>query len=145
MVSSGCAEIMLQSPPREVKAFFMAGNEANLLTLRCLSPGAVDLSAYAPFMGVQYPPTLKVEVLSQPPTRPYQSFAVLEGESSSRSTSEELMAGFQHKAREIGADAIILCQPAPDRGLAGRPPTPKMRAVAIKYKTLDAAKPEHKS
>jgi hypothetical protein len=134
LVFAGCTEVTLQSPSRDVKAFFMAGNEANFLGLQSLSPSGADLSAYSHLMGVKYPPTLKVDVLSQPPSRPYQSFAVLECEPASYTTSGELMEGFKNKAREIGADAIILYHSMPEQGLAGTPPHLRMRAVAIKYK-----------
>lgn len=131
---SGCAEINLKSPSQEVKAFFVAGNEANFQALQCPASGSMDLSAYSHLMGVRYPPTPKVDVLSGPPSRPYKSFAVLECEPSSHSKPEEMMEGLKSKAREIGADAIILCHAGTDQGLPGMPPTSKMQAVAIRYK-----------
>jgi hypothetical protein len=130
---SGCAEINVKSPSQEVKAFFVAGNEANYQALLCKSSGNVDLSAYSHLIGVKYPPTLKVEVLTKPPSRPYKSFAVLECEPAPHGKSEEVWEGLKNKAREIGADAIILCQAGPDQGLPGIPPTSKTQAVAIRY------------
>jgi len=130
---SGCATSNLRSPSQEVKAFFVAGNEANYLALKCPPSGYADLSAYSHLMGIQYPPTLKVDVLSGPPPRPYKSFAVLEYEPSSYGNLEEVMAGVKNKAREIGADAIILCPAGRDQGLPGMPPTSKMQAVAVRY------------
>jgi hypothetical protein len=131
-MGSGCAGINLKSPPQEVKAFFVAGNEAQYLALQCPSSGYVDMSAYSHLMGIKYPRTFQVDVLREPPSRPYQSFAVLECEPGPQAKSAEVVEGLKDKAREIGADAIILCQ-GPNQGLPGMPPTLKMQAVAIKY------------
>ncbi len=130
---SGCAEINPRSPSQEVKAFFVAGKEAQYLALQCPTSGSVDLSAYAHLMEVKYPPTFQVDVLREPPSRPYKSFAVLEFEPAPQSKPEEVVEGLKDKAREIGADAIILCHSGPDQKLPGIPPTAKMQAVAIKY------------
>jgi hypothetical protein len=46
MLISGCAEFDLVSPSPEVKAFFVAGQEANFLGTVCTSSGYVDLSAF---------------------------------------------------------------------------------------------------
>lgn len=143
MVFSGCAEYSLKSPAPEVKTFFVAGQEADVLGAICLSPGSADLSAYTHLTGVQYPPTLKVDVLKQPPALPYKSFAVLECASGSDSTPDAVMAGLQSKARGIGADAIIICQPGLNPGLPGLPPSAKMQAVAIKYKILGRSNREN--
>ncbi len=129
---SGCASVNQQSPSQEVKAFFVAGSEAKYMGLQCPSSGYADLSAYTHLMGIKYPRTFQVEVLRQPPSRPYQAFAVLECETAPQSQSPEVMAGLKDKAMEIGADAIILCQ-GPDQGLPGLPSTSKMQAVAIRY------------
>ena len=94
----------------------------------------MDLSAYSHLAGVKYPPTLKVDILSQAPSRPYKSFAVLEYEPSSNSAPEAQMADLKKKAREIGADALIICRPGEKPELSGLPPSTKMQAVAIKYK-----------
>jgi hypothetical protein len=134
MVLSGCAVVNVQSPPPEVKSFFVAGKEANYLGVLCLSPNAMDLSAYDQQMGIKYPPTLKVDVLNGPPSRPYKSFAVLECDPSSYPNPENLLEGFKDKGREIGADAIILCHAGPGQGSLEKRPTQKMQAVAIKYK-----------
>ncbi len=129
---SGCAGVNQKSPSQEVKAFFVAGSEAKYMALQCPSSGYADLSAYTHLMGIKYPRTFQVDVLRQPPSRPYQAFAVLECEPAPQGQSQELMAGLKDKAMEIGADAIILCH-GPELGLPGIPPTPKMQAVAIKY------------
>lgn len=130
---SGCAETSRLSPSQEVGAFFVAGKEAQYQALQCPTSGSVDLSAYAHLTGVKYPRTFQVEVLREPPSRPYKSFAVLEYNSTSPSEPEKVTAGLQDKAREIGADAIILCPTGADQKLPGIPAGGKIQAVAIKY------------
>lgn len=130
---SGCAETNRVSPSQEVGAFFVAGKEAQYLALQCPTSGSADLSAHAHLTGVKYPRTFQVDVLREPPPRPYKSFAVLEYNPSSQAKPEEVAAGLTDKAREIGADAIILCQNGPDQKLPGIPSTGKIQAVAIKY------------
>jgi hypothetical protein len=130
---SGCAETNRVSPSQEVGAFFVAGKEAQYLALQCPTSRAVDLSAYAHLSGVKYPRTFHVDVLREPPSRPYQSFAVLVYDPAPQAKPEEVEAGLTDKAKEIGADAIILCQTGPDQKLPGIPPTVKKQAVAIKY------------
>jgi hypothetical protein len=137
ILPSGCAEIEVKPPSREVQTFFVSGQEADFLGALCLSSKGLDLSAYSHLAGVRYPPTTKVEVLYGRPSRPFQSFAVLECESNSHFQSPEVMAGFRKKAREIGADAIIMCRPGSGRVLPGMPPSAKMQAVAIKYKLTE--------
>jgi hypothetical protein len=124
----------LKSPSAEVRTFFVAGQEADFLSTSCASTGHVDLSAYSHLAGVKYLPTLKVDILNQPPSRPYKPFAVLEYEPSSNSVPDAQMEGLKNKAREIGADALIICRPGESQGLPGLPPSTKMQAVAIKYK-----------
>jgi hypothetical protein len=133
LVITGCAAVNLKSPAAEVKTFFVAGHEADFLGSQCGTAGYVDLSAYSHLAGVKYPPTPKVDVLTQPPSRPYKSFAVLEYEPAPAASGTSL-EGLRGKAQEIGADAIIICQPGQNQGLAGLPPSTKMQAVAIKYK-----------
>jgi hypothetical protein len=137
LAGAGCAEYSVKSPSPEVKTFFVAGHEANYLATQGGSSGYVDLSAYSHLAGVQYPPTQNVEVLRQPPPRPYQAFAVLEGESGAPSNYARMIAGFQDKAKAIGADAILIMQPGVNQGLAGLAPSSKIQAVAIKYKMTD--------
>ena len=69
----------------------------------------------------------------QAPSRPYKSFAVLECEPVAHAKPEAVLEDLKRKAREIGADAIILCHAGPDQGLPGISPTAKMQAVAIRY------------
>ncbi len=125
---SACAEVRESSPSDEVKAFFVAANEANFLAAGCLSPQQADLSAYNSYMGVKYPPTTSVEVLSGPPSRPYQPFARLQVAAPAyvpipSSTIAKLLA----KARDIGGDAVILCQRTPGQ-------VARVDAVVIKYR-----------
>jgi len=136
ILMAGCAGIAQKAPPDEVKAFFVAANEANYLGVQCLSPNQVDLSGYTHLMGVKYPPTQEVDVLSRPPSRPYQAFAVLEGSAPNTSETYEpsLLEGFKDKARAIGADALIFSRPADRRGLPGLSNSSKIEAVAVKYR-----------
>jgi len=130
---SGCAEPNRVSPAQEVGAFFVAGKEAQYLALQCPTSGSMDLSAYAHLAGVKYPRTFHVDVLRKPPSRPYQPFAVLEYDPAPQAKPEEVEAGLTDKAREIGADAIIICQAGSGQKLPGISATAKMQAVAIKY------------
>jgi hypothetical protein len=125
---SGCANLN-QPTQSEAKAFFLAGQEANFLGIKSFSSKSVDLSPYAQQMGVKYPRTFQIDVLSGPPSRPYKSFAVLECEPAANSNPEELVEKLKCQAREIGADAIILS--------SGMARTAKMQAVAIKYRLMD--------
>jgi hypothetical protein len=136
-VLAGCAQYSVKSPSQDVRTFFVTATETNYLGTINLSPGCVDLSAYSHLAGVKYPPTSIVEVLNQPPTRPYKSFAVLEYDSPSHPNNAAVIEGFKEKAKEIGADAIVICQPGSNPGLAGLAPSSKMQAVAIKYKMAD--------
>jgi hypothetical protein len=123
----GCAGVSEKYPSDEAKAYFAAAKEANFLGVECMSsPQHVDLSAYTSLMGVKYPPTVAVEVLSEPPSRPYQAFAVLQSPASqsSQNVSPTILAQLTNKAKAIGADAIIIC----------RAPTDKAEVVAIKYR-----------
>ncbi|MFA5111181.1 MAG: hypothetical protein WC443_07240 [Desulfobaccales bacterium] len=115
----------------------MAGQQAEALGALCLAPQGIDLSAYSQMVGVRFPPTLRVDVLNEPPSQPYQSFAVLECDASSRAKAGEMTAELTRKAREIGADAIILCRPGPDSGSAWATESGKIQVVAIKYKLAD--------
>jgi hypothetical protein len=128
---SGCAET--RSPAQEANAFFVAGKEAQYLGLQCSSSGYADLSAYDHLIKVQYPHTSQVEVLREPPSRRYQAFATLEYDPTPPAGSEDVVEGLKGKAREIGADAIILCPSGPDQGLSGITAKGKMPVVAIKY------------
>jgi hypothetical protein len=130
---SGCGENNRRSPSQEVKEFFMAGKEAQYLALQCPASGSADLSAYDHLTGVKYPPTFQVEVLREPPSKPHKSLAVLEYDPAPHAKPEEVVEGLKGKAREIGADAIILCHSVADQKLHGITAKGKMQAVAIKY------------
>ena len=140
---SGCAnvnqsgqsqqEVILNPQSEEVSVFFVAGKAAHYLALECPTSGSVDISAYTHLMEVKYPPTFHVDVLKKAPSRRYKTFAVLECKPGPQSRSEMMLAGLKRKAREIGADAIILCQGGQVKGLPEMPPTSKMQAVAIRY------------
>ncbi len=119
--AAGCAGVERQTAGAEVKAFFLAANAAKFQGAKqCLNSQTLDLSAYDQLLEVKYPPTTQVDVLTEPPKRPHQPFAVL---TAPQNAAPE---AFTQKAREIGADAIILCRPP----AAGARP----EAVAIKYR-----------
>ena len=140
MLMAGCGGVGRKSPPSEVRAFFVAANEANYLGVMSMSPNQVDLSGYTHLMGIQYPPTQKVDVLSSPPSRRYQAFAVLESSIpfAAETYDPGLLEGLKNKARAIGADGIILCHPT-DRLvlMSGLEKSSKIVALAIKYRLDD--------
>jgi len=125
----GCAGVAEKYPSNEAKTFFSAAQEANYVALMCQSPHQADLSGYTPYLGIKYPPTTHVDVLSALPIRPYQAFAVLQSANSARSSTSidndpEVLAQLTNKAKAIGADAIVICGS----------PASKVEAVAIKYR-----------
>ena len=131
-----CGGAAEKYPSDQAKDFFHAANEANFRGVWCQSPQHIDLSAYTPYLGVKYPPTDSVDVLSAPPSRPYQCFAVLEGAApyAAGAVAPEVLAQFTAKAKAIGADAIILrpTRKTPEPAGAERPA--RMEALAIKYR-----------
>lgn len=140
ILMAGCGGVGRKSPPSEVRAFFVAANEANYLGVMSMSPNQVDLSGYTHLMGIQYPPTQKVDVLSSPPSRRYQAFAVLESSIpfAAETYDPALLEGLKNKARAIGADAIILCHPTDRLALmSGLEKSSKIVALAIKYRLDD--------
>ena len=126
LIAWGCTGVSEKYPSAEAKAYFAAANEANFLGVGCMSTQHVDLSAYTSLMGTKYPPTAAVEILSEPPSRSYQAFAVLQSPASqsSQDVSPTVLNQLTDKAKSIGADAIIIC----------RAPAAKAEAVAIKYR-----------
>lgn len=134
LATSGCAGVEEKYPSGEAKAYFAAANEANYLGVVCMSPSRPDLSAYTPYLGVKYQPTSSVEILTEPPSRPYQSFAVLEVPAAASPSAAPQdpaptdLAQLTAKAKAIGADAIIVCR------RPGASHAAKTEAVAIKYR-----------
>jgi hypothetical protein len=53
-----------------------------------------------------YPPSAKVELLLDPPTRPHKTFALLEDRAGG--TPEEINARLLDAGRELGADAVLI-------------------------------------
>jgi len=53
-----------------------------------------------------FPPTANVEILLDRPARPHKTFAILED--SYGGTPEEINGRLARKAREIGADAVVI-------------------------------------
>jgi hypothetical protein len=81
-----------------------------------------------------------VDVLSSPPSRRYQAFAVLESSIpyAAETYDPGLLEALKKKARAIGADAIILCHPADRLALMpGLQKASTVEAVAIKYRLDD--------
>jgi hypothetical protein len=133
---AGCATVAPRSGPDEVQAFFGAANEANFQGIQSGSAKQLDLSGYTHLMGVKYPPTQVVDVLSGPPSRPYQAFALLETAipHSSETYDPRLLDSLKSQARAIGADAIIFPSPQNLTGLPGLQQSSKLAAVAVKYR-----------
>lgn len=128
VLTTGCGGVRLKNPDPGVRPFFLAAQDASLLGLKHSCVGPVDLSAYAQLLGIKFPPTLKVDLLAGPPSQPFLPFAVLEGPANKDSLGE-----FQDKAREIGADALIICN-LEDIQRGKCPSSGRLEAVAIKYK-----------
>jgi hypothetical protein len=126
-------EVTVKSQSQEVDAFFVAGHEAHYQSLLGDSSGNVDLSAYSRQMRIKYPRTIQVDVLKAPPSRPYKSFAILECKPGPLSTSGEALERLKNKAREIGADAIILYGSGLGLEQPGLAPAPTIQVEAIRY------------
>lgn len=56
---------------------------------------------------VRYPPTTAVDVLFEPPQRPYAQIAALEAEGAYGTGELELLEDMRERARQFGADAIV--------------------------------------
>jgi hypothetical protein len=54
--------------------------------------------------GIKYPPSSKVDILLEPPSRPFKQIAILE---SKAENSTMAIARIREKAKELGADAIM--------------------------------------
>ncbi len=72
-----------------------------LLLANCATPPSEILSKTESYL-----PTLNVEILIDPPTRPHKTFAILEDRW--QGTPEEINARLAQKGKEIGADAIVI-------------------------------------
>ena len=83
-----------------------------------------------------YAPTSKVDILLEPPSRPYKKIAVIRGEGGIYTRIVERMRA---KGKEIGADAVILGSEQTDVGVAKVGMTffpvkdKEIEGVAIKY------------
>lgn len=65
--------------------------------------------------GVKYPSTTRVDILLEPPSRPYKQIAILESKAEKSTTA---MARIREKAKEIGADAIMPLNMETNTGVA---------------------------
>jgi hypothetical protein len=139
LLLSGCAAGTESQADTERRAFFAAAQQANLQGLTCMNPRQyVDLSGYAPYLGVKYPPTDSVEVLTKSPSRPHQAFAFLQcaGPSAvppSGTLTPGVLAELTAQAKAIGADAIIV-KTGRDHTEGKNGGADKVEAVAIKYR-----------
>ncbi len=135
----GCVGGTESQSDAERRAFFAAAQHANLQGLTCMNPRQyVDLSGYAPYLGVKYPPTDSVEVLTKPPSRPHQAFAFLQcagpaAVNPSGTLAPGVLAELTTQAKAIGADAIIV-KTGRDHTDQKNGEADKVEAVAIKYR-----------
>jgi hypothetical protein len=94
-----------------------------------------------------YPPTQFVEMLEAKPTRPYAEIAIIELSGEPGSFRAQVLAQIAERARQIGADAVILqdvsrTTPAatrlnPTTGMydsTGGQIIPAFKGIAIKYR-----------
>ncbi|RJR41914.1 MAG: hypothetical protein C4567_08120 [Deltaproteobacteria bacterium] len=135
----GCAAGTESQSDAERQAFFAAAQQANLQGLTCMNPRQyVDLSGYAPYLGVKYPPTQSVEVLTKPPSKPHQAFAFLQcagpaAVQPSGTLEPAVLSELTKQAKAIGADAIIV-RSGRDHTNQTNGGADKVEAVAIKYR-----------
>jgi hypothetical protein len=103
--------------------------------------GCVQTSALMLDGGVSYPPTQKVQLLTQAPSRPFKPIAMLEARGPANTPITDLLEGMRQKAAEIGADAVMPTQDAKQEGLMYNPwlggyhtiSIPIIRGVAVRY------------
>jgi len=138
LLTGSCVTTEQKTSQDEINAFFVAAKETNYLGVQCYSAKQMDLSGYAHLTGTRYPPTQSVDLLSAPPSRPHQVFAVLETPLASANTADAAkLRDLKLKAQSIGADAVVLCRPSEVGALAGPQNSSKMIALAIKYRLED--------
>lgn len=83
-----------------VRQFFLP-IVAALMLAACATPRVEVLSQTQTF-----PPTTEVDILLDPPKRPFKSFALLEDWAGG--TTAEINERLKQKGRELGADAILI-------------------------------------
>lgn len=95
-----------------------------------------------------YPPSEKVEIVMNPPSRPYVEIAMLETAAPVGTPLTDLLENMRQKAKALGADAVIPTQDASERTpqqlffnpwlggyqTLGGQTAPRIRGLAIKYK-----------
>lgn len=116
---------------------------ASLLALSgCATTSAVMLES-----GVTYPSTQNVQIITEPPNRPFKQIAMLEARGPMNTPLTALLESMRQKAAAIGADAVIPTQDASthqQQGLMYNPwlggyqtigggTIPIIRGVAIKF------------
>ena len=122
----------------------------SIILITALMAGCVNTSAVMLKSGESYAPTENVEILTQPPTRPYKEIAVIESRGPVNTPLPQLLENMKWKASKLGADAVIPTQDAStqqQQGVIYNPwlggyqtigggTMPVIRGVAIKYTNL---------
>jgi len=112
-----------------------------ILLVFVFSLGCATTTTHYAMLGNEnaYPPTEKVEILRNPPAKPYKEIAIFETHSNSPEGGSEIecIQAMAEKAKSIGADAIIIDDRRTILGGitgVGHPLNYSLvRAVAIKY------------
>jgi len=118
-----------------------------LIVLTAFICGCAQTSAVMVDSSKQYQPTEKVLLLTEAPSRPYISIAVLESTGPVNTPLPDLLESMKKKGMAIGADAVIPMQDVSttqQQGIMYNPwlggyqtigggTLPKIRGVAIKF------------
>jgi hypothetical protein len=99
-----------------------------ILLILVLLAGCVSTEVTS--MNGTYPPSSRVEILKEPPSRPYRQIGMVSAEGVVEMT--ELTARLSAKAQSIGADAVILLPVEYKMGLGGNQ-FPVLKGIAVKY------------
>ncbi len=111
----------------------------------CSSPAPTDVTRTTG--GAAYPPTVFVEMLDAPPSRPYEQIGVIDAPGEPGALRAQVLARVTSRAQQLGADAVILqdlSHPAPPvtrlnptTGMyetVGGQMIPAFKGIAIKYR-----------
>jgi hypothetical protein len=118
----------------------------SLLAVLVLS-GCATTSAVMLEGAHSYPSTNNVQILTEPPNRPFKQIAMLEATGPVGTSMPDLLASMKQKAAEVGADAVIPTENASfqqQSGIMYNPwlggyqtigggTVPVIRGIAIKY------------
>ncbi|WP_139223277.1 hypothetical protein [Microbulbifer thermotolerans] len=118
------------------------------LILACLFfSGCAQTSVLMLETSAYYSPTSSVDIIGEPPKRPYKKIAMLESTGPVNTPMTKLLESMRQKAMTIGADAVMPVQDASyqqQQGVIYNPwlggyqttaggTVPKIRGIAIKY------------